>query len=110
MKSKNIKFEYLNQRKTIDANSSAVFLWTHPVQDQSENFICSAKREEVPQIYKCEREGTYSLIPKTRTVTTRDNVTHFVPVEQKRNVTTVRNETGYVNRFFGYVQPFYFGY
>ncbi len=106
----NINFEYMNQRKTIGALSSEMFMWTHQVQDMSQHFICYAKREEVPQINKCGKEGTYSLIPKTRIVKTTENVTRLVPVEQKRNITTIKNETVYMNRFFGYRQPFYFGY
>ncbi len=106
----NIKFEYQNQKKIIGANSSEEFIWMHSALDMSEGFVCSAKREDIPKLYRCEKTDTYSLIPKTRIVKTVENVTHLVPVEQKRNVTTVRNETGYVNRFFGYRQPFYFGY
>jgi hypothetical protein len=108
--SSNINFEYLNQRKTIDAMSNAIFIWQHKVSDMSEQFVCSAKRADIPQMTRCGNIGTYSLIPKTRIVETTDNITHYVPVEQKKDITTVKNDTAYVNRFFGYRQPFYFGY
>ncbi len=97
---------------SIPANDFAEFSFLHKMANLQDEATCQIINAKLPSLYKCKylEPVAYSVVEKARTVNKTRNVSVVQNVTSKKQVTEYVNRTYSINRFFGYSQPFYFGY
>lgn len=97
---------------SVPANGVSDFTFLHKMSDLEDKATCQILNVELPTLYKCRfaEPIAYAVTEKARTVTKLRNVSVVQNVSSKSKVTEYINRTYSINRFFGYSQPFYFGY
>lgn len=94
--------------KNISGNTTEEFTWMIEL-DSLTSQDCRPKAESLPSQWKCDAD-VIALEEEERTSEKKKTVTVIVDVERTRNITKEVNQTVYVNRLFGYNQPFWLGY
>lgn len=94
--------------RNVTGNSTEIFTWLFPL-DALEQTDCKLKAEAIPSDWMCNTE-VLSISDKSRTTGKDNRITIFVDVQKTRNITKEINTTVYINRMFGYMQPFWLGY
>lgn len=100
-----------NQVKKILPEESVQFSFLYAMRDFSDTADCRIQKDLLPTLYKCRyaEPAPYAVVEKARTVTKYRNVTKIAN-DTSIQTTTYANKTYSVNKFFGYEQPWYFGY
>ncbi len=100
------------QTLSVPGNGQTTFSFLHKMSDLEDKATCQYVNGELPTLYKCGylEPVAYATTEKARTVTKLRNVSVVQNVTSKKQVTEYVNRTYSINRFFGYSQPFYFGY
>ena len=100
-----------NQMKKILPEESAQFSFLYSMRDLSDTADCRIQKDLLPTLFKCRvaEPAPYAVVEKARTVTKYRNVTKIAN-DTNIQTTTYTNKTYSVNKFFGYEQPWYFGY
>jgi len=94
--------------RNITRNSTEYFNWLFPL-DNFRQTDCRLKAESIPSDWMCNTD-VLSLESVSRTAEKEKTITIFVDVQKTRNITREVNQSVYVNRIFGYDQPFWLGY